>query len=101
MPATHRLTLDAAATYEIRLQGSLDASWSDYLGGVGVRVERQSDGSPIAVVTGEFQDQAALAGALSFLYDLGLPLLSVACINIKPNNSARSIATNAMEDGGR
>jgi hypothetical protein len=101
MPATHRLTLDAAATYEIRLQGSLDASWSDYLGGVSVRVERQPDGSSITVVTGEFQDQAALAGALNFLYDLGLPLLSVVCIDVEPSNWTRSIASGAMEDGGR
>jgi hypothetical protein len=37
------------------------------------------------VITGEFQDQAALAGALNLLYDLGLPLLSVGCIGFEPN----------------
>jgi hypothetical protein len=101
MPANHRLTLDAAATYEIRLQGSLDERWSDYMGGASIRVQRQPDGSPITVVTGEFQDQAALAGALSFLYDLGLPLLSVACIDVASNNLTRSIAIDALEDGER
>ncbi len=85
MPTTQRLTVDAAATYEIRLQGSLDARWSDDIDGASIRVQRQPDGSPITVVTGEFQDQAALAGALSLLYDLGLPLLSVACIKFDPH----------------
>ena len=96
MSANHRLTLDAAATYEIRLQGSLDASWSDYMGGASVRVQRQPDGSPITVVTGEFQDQAALAGALSFLYDLGMPLLSVTCIEFDPNHAEGFPASDAL-----
>jgi hypothetical protein len=36
----------------------------------------------VTVITGEFQDQAALAGALTQLYDLGFPLLSVEVVAI-------------------
>lgn len=85
MPATKALTTDSAAKYEIRLQGNLDQRWADCLDTVSVRVENQPGAAPITVVTGAFQDQAALAGALSLLYDLGLPLLSVACIDIEPD----------------
>ena len=77
------LTLDSAATYTIRIQGSLDESWSDRMGGVRIRVQRSPDEAPVTILTGEFQDQAALAGVLSTLYDLGLPLLSVQCLAIQ------------------
>jgi hypothetical protein len=33
--------------------------------------------APVTVITGHFTDQAALAGLLSTLYDLGFVLLSV------------------------
>lgn len=85
MPTTKALTTDSVARYEIRLQGYLDQRWTDYMDTVSIRVESQPGAAPITVVTGEFQDQAALAGALSLLYDLGLPLLSVACIDVEPD----------------
>ena len=77
MLPNNRLTLDSPGTYEIRVQGYLDESWSEYVGGTNIRVQSQSHEPPVTVVTGEFKDQAALAGALSHLFDLGLPLLSV------------------------
>ncbi|HSN75491.1 MAG TPA: hypothetical protein VL334_10475, partial [Anaerolineae bacterium] len=42
----------------------------------------QTDGAPVTVLSGQFQDQAALAGVLNTLYDLGLPLLSVECVGV-------------------
>ena len=63
--------------YEIRVQGSLDRRWFDRMGGAEIQVERAPDGAPVTVLTGQFIDQAALAGALNLLYDLGFPLLSV------------------------
>ena len=83
-----RLTLDSAATYEIRIQGCLAANWSDIIGAASIRVQSQPDVAPVTVITCEFQDQAALAGALNFLYDLGMPLLSVACIDVEPDKLA-------------
>ena len=81
MPGKKRLTIDSPATYELRLQGRLDQRWSEYLGGAEIRVDSPPDEAPVTVVTGRFQDQAALAGALNLLYDLGLPLLSVECLD--------------------
>lgn len=81
MSRRRRITVDSPATYEVRVQGHLDTSWSEYMGDVTIRTDSQPDESPVTVVTGEFQDQAALTGALNLLYDLGLPLLSVACID--------------------
>ena len=77
------LTLDSTAAYAIRIQGSLDESWSDRMSGVSIRVQRSPDEAPVTILTGEFQDQAALAGVLNTLHDLGLPLLSVQCLTIQ------------------
>ena len=85
MPTTKALTTDSAARYEIRLQGYLDHRWANCLDEASIRVESQSGEAPVTVVVGEFQDQAALAGALNLLYDLGLPLLSVECIGVEPD----------------
>jgi len=80
---THKgLTHDSTAIYKIRIQGYLHQSWSDRMGGVAIEVESQPDGTPVTVLNGQFQDQAALAGVLSTLYDLGLPLLSVECLAV-------------------
>ena len=75
------LTLETAATYEIRIQGTLDRSWCDRMGDAEIRVQKSQDSAPVTVLTGQFVDQAALAGALNLLYDLGFPLLSVQCLN--------------------
>ena len=92
MPSNKGLTLDTSATYEIRIQGYLGESWSDYMTAVNIRVQNQPNEAPVTVVTGEFQDQAALAGALNLLYSLGLPLLSVACIGFEV------VSHNSLED---
>ena len=74
-----KLTLDRPATYQIKVPGELDESWSDWFWGVTVAVERGSDGLPVTILTGTV-DQAALHGMLRRLYSLGLPLLSVICV---------------------
>ena len=85
MPTIKALTTDSAARYEIRLQGYVEQRWANCLDTTSIWVESQPGEAPVTVVVGEFQDQAALAGALNLLYDLGLPLLSVACIDIEPD----------------
>jgi hypothetical protein len=71
------LTLDTPATYRIRVKGYLDSSWSDQLGGLAITSTSQDDGSAVTTLRGELLDQAALAGVLSALYSLQLPLLLV------------------------
>ena len=72
-----KLTLHQPATYQIKVPGHLDQSWSDWAGGMTVTVESEHDGSPITTLTGVVADQAALQSLLRRLYSLGLPLISV------------------------
>jgi hypothetical protein len=77
-----KLTLDRPTTYRIKVPGELDERWSDWAGGLTIMVESGSDGLPITTLTGSV-DQAALQGLLRRLYSLGLPLISVICVEIK------------------
>ena len=71
------INLDTPATYRIRVQGSLDSSWSDQLSGMAINRVEDESGLPVTMLVGYLADQAALAGVLKALYDLRLPLLSV------------------------
>ena len=77
--AEMRLTLDRPATYQIKVPGLLDESWSDWVGGMKITTESVGDGPPVTTLTGTV-DQAALQGLLRRLYSLGLPLVSVVCL---------------------
>lgn len=68
------------ATYEIRLQGHLDARWAARLGVP--HLTHESDGTTI--LRGFAADQSALHGLLQRVRDLGLPLISV--IQISPDH---------------
>jgi len=74
----HPLPMDAALRCTIRAEGMLDSDWSDRLGGLEIRAAA-GRGRPTTELSGRLQDQAALVGVLVALYDLGLPLVSVAC----------------------
>ncbi|MGE5619336.1 MAG: hypothetical protein ACM3US_08765 [Sphingomonadaceae bacterium] len=63
--------------YRITVQGRLDDSWSDWLGGMKVVVERTGDGEFLTTLTGPVLDQSALRGILNRLWDLNLILVSV------------------------
>ena len=77
MKAKSKLTLDQPATYEIKVPGYFDESWSDWAGGMTIKVESEDGEPPITVIEGLVADQAALQGLLRRLYSLGLPLISV------------------------
>ena len=72
-----KLTLDQPATYQIKVPGYLDESWSEWAGGMALTVECEGDGPPVTTLTGTVADQAALQSLLRRLYSLGLPLISV------------------------
>ena len=69
-------TLDRPATYQVQVPGELDESWSNWIQGMTITVECESEELPVTTLTGTF-DQAALHGLLRRLYSLGLPLISV------------------------
>jgi hypothetical protein len=79
MIAKQKLTLDRPATYQIKVPGHLDESWSDWAEGMTITVESEGEDPPVTTLTGTV-DQAALHGLLRRLYSLGLPLVSVNCV---------------------
>ena len=75
----HKLTLDRPATYQIKVPGHLDESCSYWAGRMTITFESKGDDPPVTILTGIF-DQAALLGLLRRIYSLGLPLISVNCV---------------------
>ena len=61
------------AGFEIHVRGQLDESWSDWLGGLQVKLLENGE----MILCGHVGDQAALMGVLNKLYGLNLALLSV------------------------
>ncbi len=76
-----KLTLDRPATYQIKVPGHLDQSWSDWAEGMTITLESRDDDLPTTTLTG-IVDQAALQGLLRWLYSLGLPLISVKWVEL-------------------
>jgi len=79
MEKTKKFTLDRPTTYQIQVPGHIGESWSDWAGGMTITVESEGDGPPVTTLTGTL-DQAALQGLLRRLYSLGLPLISIICV---------------------
>jgi len=59
--------------YQIRIEGHLDAQWTDWFSGLTITLEENGD----TLLTGPLADQAALFGLLKKIRDLGLPLVSI------------------------
>jgi len=86
-------TLGTPATYRITIQGRLDDSWSEQLGGMAFSSGLEAEGSPLTVLTGQLVDQAALYGVLNTLYGLGFALLSVERVPIEESDKSRGAET--------
>ena len=71
------LKFEASASYRIRVQGHLDDSWSDRLGGMVLTRAFTADKQPMTILIGKLRDQAALSGVMSALYGLHLSIFSV------------------------
>ncbi|MFC1879116.1 hypothetical protein ACFLZW_04320 [Chloroflexota bacterium] len=76
----HKLSLDQPATYQIKVPGHLDESWSERARNMTMTIDSDIDGLPVTTLTGVI-DQAALHGLLRRLYSLGLPLISAICVD--------------------
>ena len=72
-------SLDRPVIYEIKVPGQIGASWSGWAGGMTIMMASEGDDVPVTTLTGTL-DQAALHGLLRQLYALGLPLISVHCV---------------------
>jgi len=72
------LKLPTPARYRIRVKGTLDPSWSDWLGGMSITTTGEGDEAPVTTLVGLLLDQAALMGVLDTPYNCyHCPLLSV------------------------
>jgi haloalkane dehalogenase len=74
-------TFDKPAVYRIRVEGTLDESWSSRLSGMQIVHDENKKKKKITILFGYLQDQSALSGVLTSLNDLGLPILSVECVS--------------------
>ncbi len=65
--------MEQTATYQIRIQGQLDESWSEWFGGLAIISQVPGE----TLLVGFIRDQAALHGILDRLYAMNLPLISI------------------------
>ena len=77
------LHTDIPATYQIKVEGKLDQSWSDWFSGLTITVEGKSQGPALTTIIGAV-DQSTLRGILTKIWDLNLTLISV--IRVEPNS---------------
>ncbi|MEJ2557005.1 MAG: hypothetical protein P8186_12390 [Anaerolineae bacterium] len=70
------MTTTGTDYYEIRVRGELDSHWSAWFEGLTLAPL----GNGETLMAGEIRDQAALHGILAKIRDLGLPLVSVVCV---------------------
>jgi hypothetical protein len=79
----YKPTLYQPTIYQIKVTGEIDRRWSDWAEGMVIAVDGaaadEGIGHSVTTLTDAF-DQAALQGPLRWLYSLGLPLISVVCI---------------------
>ncbi len=73
--------MDGPATYRIYVKGHLVSDGSDRLSDMKVESSVERDGQETTNLEGRLADQAALSGALSTLYELHLPVISVECLD--------------------
>jgi hypothetical protein len=68
--------------YQIRIDGLLDSSWSDWFDGLAISYSAEDT----TILTGPLPDQAALHGVLNKIRDLGLTLLTVTVDSADPDD---------------
>jgi hypothetical protein len=69
------------AVYKIKVQGEIAGNITERLGGLQINVDRSKDKKPITVLIGQINDQAALSGVLTSLYDFHHTIISVNMLN--------------------
>jgi len=76
--------------YQIRVRSHLSPGWTDWFEGLTITLEANGE----MLLTGPVVDQAALYGLLKKVRDLGMPLVSVNCM--EPGEA--DIPDSKMED---
>jgi hypothetical protein len=87
--AQHKLTMYETAVYRIRIQGAFNKAWLQDLNPDWTIQFKDESTQVTTTITGVIRDQAALMGLLSSLYDVGLPLLGLECLETTAGQSRR------------
>jgi len=69
--------------YQIKIQGKLDKSWSEWLGSARVTCDFDENGLMITTLTVELADQPALFGILDRIRDMNLLPITVERIDVE------------------
>lgn len=73
---------DQQTVYQFRIKGHLGQQWMNWFEGLTITLEE--DGNTL--LSGPVIDQSAIHGILKKIRDLGMPLLSVNAIGLKPQD---------------
>jgi hypothetical protein len=68
---------DQPARYKIVVSGQVKAKWSDWFNGMLIECGTSSGQDTTTTLSGIVQDQAALRGLLTKIWDLGLVVIAV------------------------
>ena len=73
---------DQQTVYQFRIKGHLGQQWMNWF--EGLTITSEEDGNTL--LSGPVIDQSAIHGILKKIRDLGMPLLSVNAISLKPQD---------------
>lgn len=77
MSAEKSLQPRTSRFYRITVEGKIDPSWSDWLGGMQLATRKEANDMTVTTLIGVLVDQVALRGLLNRLWDLNLFVRSV------------------------
>lgn len=78
--------MQSSASFEIKVEGNINSSWSDWFGGLCIQAGPNNE----TVLSGVLKDQADLHGVLMKIRDLHLTLISVNRIKITNEEDLKS-----------
>ena len=79
---------------EIRIEGRLDDSWTEWLAGFAFNYTEQDE----TILTGRVEDQAALYGLIAKLRDLGLKLVSVNSVQQETGDTPLDVSITKLDE---
>jgi hypothetical protein len=78
-----RLDLTHPAIYQIVVAGHLDTQKAAWFEDLTLSTDHDDSGNPVTLLRGKIVDQSMLHSLLTRIRDLGLPLISVECIDVE------------------
>ena len=86
-----RFNMFDPAVFSFRINGKLTESWLEYFGAQSLSVEVDEAGLSSTKLISEPVDQAALVGMINLLNGLGVPVVSVECLQTPVPNEPQDL----------